>query len=110
MFDGGIQEAGLKLFSKHHVSEGIELLTEYLFTMKKHGSRPRLDKVLKMLKQYGVHAQRVIPKLEKVVDYYENHEEDYPKVFSRQKAETVRKAIAEIKKLTDKPKLIKLKR
>ena len=30
MFDGQIQSAGLDLFSRHHVSEGIELLADYV--------------------------------------------------------------------------------
>ena len=39
MFDGQIQSAGLDLFSKHHVSEGIELIADYVRLMKPHGSQ-----------------------------------------------------------------------
>jgi lysophospholipase L1-like esterase len=108
MFDGQIQQAGLDLFSKHNVSEGIELIADYIRTQKKHGSENRVSTFIDMLKRYGAHAQRAIPRLEKAIDYFENEEEDFPKNLSLKKAETVRKGIEEIKKLEDKPRLMKL--
>ena len=108
MFDGQIQTAGLDLFSKHHVSEGIELLADYVRTQKAHGSQKTIVTLLAMLKRYGAHAQRAIPRLEKAIHYFENEEPDFPKALSLQKAEEVRKAINEIKGMTDKPELIEL--
>jgi hypothetical protein len=108
MFDGQIQGAGLDLFSRHHVSEGIELLANYIRTQKKHGSESRTPEFLEMLKRYGAHAQRVIPELEKTVDYFENDEEDFPKWASQKKAAAVREAIQEIKEMKERPKLIRL--
>jgi len=109
MFDGQIQTAGLDLFSKHHVSEGIELLVEYMRTMKKHSSQTHILTLLDMLKRYGAHAQRAIPQLEKTAAYFENGEEDFPKWASIVKAEAVRKTIKEIEAMTEKPELIELK-
>ncbi|QTN32327.1 HEAT repeat domain-containing protein [Akkermansiaceae bacterium] len=108
MFDGQIQTAGLDLFSKHHVSEGIGLLADYVRTQKPHGSQNTILTLLEMLKRYGAHAQRAIPQLEKAIHYFENEEPDFPKALSLQKAEAVRKAIKEIRALTDKPDLIEL--
>ncbi|MBT8044525.1 MAG: HEAT repeat domain-containing protein, partial [Verrucomicrobiae bacterium] len=108
MFDGQIQTAGLALYSKYRISEGIELIADYIVTQKKHSSQTHTPKLLEMLKPYGAHAQRVIPQLENAVDYFESREEDFPKWASEVKAKAVRKAIAEIKARTDKPKLLKL--
>ena len=110
MFDGQIQTAGLDLFSRHHVSEGIELLADYVRTQKKHGSQKHIIKLLEMLKRYGAHAQRAIPQLEKAAHYFEHEETDFPKDMSLKKAEMVREAMHEIQKMKNKPNLIKLKR
>lgn len=109
MFDGTIQDAGLDLYSRNHVNEGIELIADYIWQQKPHGSEKRVTKYCDMLKRYGAHAQRAIPKLEKAIHYFENEEKDFPKRLSMGKAEDVRKAIAEIKVLADKPKLVNLR-
>lgn len=108
MFDGQIQAAGFDLFSKHHVSEGIELLADYVRLVKPHGSQNQVPVLLGMLKRYGAHAQRAIPRLEKAIHYFENEEEDFPKKLSLQKAEAVRETIREIREMTDKPELVEL--
>ena len=108
MFDGQIQTAGLDLFSRHHVSEGIELIADYVRLQKPHGSQAQLPKLLEMLKRYGAHAQRAIPRLEKAIHYFENEEPDFPKKLSLEKAEAVRKTIREIRQMTDKPELREL--
>ncbi len=108
MFDGQIQMAGLDLFSKHHVSEGIDLIADYVRLQKAHGSQNTVLTVLGMLKRYGAHAQRAIPRLEKAIHYFENEEPDFPKALSLQKAEAVREAIREIQAMTEKPELVNL--
>ena len=108
MFDGQIQAAGLDLFSKHHVNEGIELIADYIRLQKPHGSQNTVLTLLEMLKRYGAHAQRAIPRLEKAIDYFENEEKDFPKALSLQKAEAVRQTIREIRAMTEKPKLLDL--
>ena len=109
MFDGQIQDAGLDLYSRNHVSEGIELIADYIWQQKPHGSEKRVTKYCDMLKRYGAHAQRAIPKLERAIVYFEKEEQDFPKRLSMGKAADVRKAIAEIKQLTDKPELVNLR-
>lgn len=108
MFDGGIQTAGLDLFSRHHVSEGIELLADYVRLMKPHGSQVQVPKHLEMLKRYGAHAQRAIPRLEKAIHYFEHEEQDFPHALSLKKAAMVREAIGEIREMTDKSELQEL--
>ena len=108
MFDGQIQTAGLQLFSKHRVSEGIELIADYVMTQKKHGSESHTPKLLEMFKHYGAHAQRAIPRLEKAAQYFETGEEDFPKWGSEKKAKAVRDMIEEIRTRTDKPELVEM--
>jgi hypothetical protein len=105
MFDGQIQTAGLDLLSRHHVSEGIELIADYVRLQKQHGSQKHIVALLEMLKRYGAHAQRAIPRLEKAIHYFENEETDFPKAMSLQKAQYVREAISEIRAMSDKPEL-----
>lgn len=105
MFDGQIQSASLDLLSKHYVSEGIELLADYVRLVKPHGSQDSVPRLLDMLKRYGAHAQRAIPQLEKAAYYFENEEKDFPKNLSLKKAEAVRKTIQEIQAMTEKPEL-----
>mgnify|MGYP002621913404 CR=1 FL=1 len=109
MFSDMIQTAGLELFTKHHIDEGIELLAAYVRHQKPHASEHRIGVILDMLKSYGAHARRVIPELEDHIRYFENDEPDFPKHLSLQKAQAVRDAIATIKASTDKPDLVSLK-
>jgi len=106
MFADSIRTAGLELFAKHHVSEGIELLADYARNQKKHASEHRILKVLKMLESYGTHAQRVIPQLEETIDYFENREEGFPRNLSKGKAQAVRETIERIRASKENPELI----
>lgn len=108
MFSDGIQTAGLKLFARHHISEGIELLAAYARHQKKHGSQKRIGDIMKMLEGYGTHAKRVIPQLRATATYFENEETDFPKSLSREKARIVRETISKIEASTDDPRLIDL--
>lgn len=108
MFADGIQNSGLELFAKHRISEGIELLADYARTQKKHASEKRIVTIMNMLKSYGAHAQRAIPRLEIAINYFENEEKDFPRRLTEDKARIVREAIAAIKVATEKPELISL--
>ena len=63
---------------------------------------------MKMIKSYGAHAQRALPRLEKSLHYIEHEEKDFPRRLTADKARIVREAIAEIKASTEKPALIYL--
>ncbi|MBT8044697.1 MAG: acetylesterase, partial [Verrucomicrobiae bacterium] len=109
MFADQIRTAGLELFAKHHISEGIELTADYAKNMKPHASENRIVTVVNLLKSYGAHSQRAIPLLEDAIHYFENEEKDFPKRLSLQKAQTVRDAIKEIKASNKRPELISIK-
>lgn len=110
MFADGIQNSGLELLSKNHVSEGVEMLAHYARHMKKHGSQKRIITVMKMLERYGAHAQRVIDHLEETAVYFETTEEDFPRKLGKEKAKVVREAIKRIQASTQRPELIQLRR
>ncbi len=109
MFSDEIRMSGLKLLTKHHVSEGIELLADYAKNQKPHASEKRIVEVMNLLKSYGVHGKRVIPKLQGVITYFEKEEKDFPKHLSLGKAKVVRETIKAIQGTRIKPTLIKLK-
>ena len=108
MFADGVRTAGLRLFAKHRLEEGIEACVHYVRHMKQHGSQKRVPQVLDILLTYGAHAQRIIPRLHEIEDYFENEEQDFPKKLSLQKAEAVREAIRAIEAATKSPALIRI--
>ncbi len=109
MFSEQIRMAGLELFTKHRVAEGIDLMADYIRHQKHHGSEKRQPVVLQMLESYGKHAQRVLPQLEAAADYIENDPADYPRKLSLEKAQGIRESIERIKAATDEPSLISIK-
>jgi len=87
----------------------MELLADYARNQKKHASQVRIVQIMELLKNYGAHAQRVIPHLEETANYFENDEKGFPKAMSQLKAKIVREAIKEIKASKKRPKLIQIK-
>lgn len=109
MFDGQIQNAGLDLYSRHHIREGIEMIANYTRLQKPHGSDSNLPRLLKMLNRYGAHAKQAIPSLEKTIEFLEDpNRKDFPHKLGLQMAEVVRQSIHEIEQLEDTPELIDL--
>ena len=78
---------------------------DYVRSQNPWASQDRIHDILKILLRYGVHARAAIPSLRKSADYFENHETDFPKHLSRQKAAAVREAITAIEASTDDPQL-----
>jgi hypothetical protein len=109
MFADQVQTSGLQVLVTHRISEGIELIADYAQTQKPHASEHRIVPIMAMLKPYGSHAQRVIPKLEAVAKHFDGGEPDFPRRLSDDKAKVVRDAIAEIKAATETPELRRLK-
>ena len=109
MFADGIRTAGLELFARHRVSEGIELLVDYARNQKKHGSQKRIVRIMAMLEGYGTHAKRVVSQLKALANYFEKEETDFPRRLSLGKALLVRQTIRKIEASKDSPKLVFLK-
>ena len=108
MFAAEIQMAGLSLFAKFHISQGIELLADYARTQNPWASQDRIVEIMKLLKTYGAHAQRVIPKLEAVAHYFEFEEKDFPRELGFRKVKSVRETIEVIQASAETPDLIEL--
>ena len=108
MFASGVQVAGLKLFARHHISEGIEMTAGFVRNQQLWASEKRIVEILTLLRSYGAHAQRVIPQLEAHAVYFEKEEQGFPRSLSLQKAKNVRETIEALKESTDKPELLKM--
>ena len=108
MFAAEIQMAGLSLYAQHRISEGIELIADYARTQNPWASQDRIVEIMKLLRPYGTHAKRVIPKLEAVAHYFEHEEKDFPRNLGLRKVQTVRDTIAFIQGTTETPTLIEL--
>ena len=108
MFADGVRTNGLKILAKHNVEEGIDACVHYVRHMKQHGSQKRVPQILDILKGYGAHGKRVIPRLLEIADFFEKEEQNFPKKLSLQKAEAVRAAAREIEAMEDRPQLIRI--
>lgn len=108
MFSNTIRMAGLDLFSKHHIDEGMDLLIWYAQHQRPHASEKRLPQIMSMLLRYGAHAQTKTEDLEALAKHFDGGEANYPKRLSQDKAKLVRETIEKIKQATDKPELIKI--
>lgn len=108
MFADGIRMEGLQLLARHHVAEGIAACVKYARAQNPWASQKRTPELMKILLSYGAHAKEVIPELQKVGDYFEKEEKDFPKELMLMKAKSVRETIAAIEAATAKPELVHL--
>lgn len=107
MFADGIRLAGCRLLSKHHVREGMALIVQYTREQNPWASQIRTPEIMQLLRAYGTHAKAFIPELEKIADYFDHDEPDFPRHLMTQKANTVRETIAAIRASTEAPELIR---
>jgi hypothetical protein len=94
MFDSGIRLAGLELFAKHRIREGIPLCIDVM-EIEKWGKQARIAKCLQILDTYGSAAKTELPRLRQLEKDLTAHSE------ARNLAahtETLRKLIAKIEK------------
>jgi hypothetical protein len=71
-------------------------------------SQKRTPELMKILLSYGAHAKGVLPELQRVGDYFEKEEKDFPEDLMLMKAKSVRETIGAIEAATEKPELIYL--
>jgi len=105
MFADGIRIAGLELFAKHGIAEGMAACVDYIRTQNKWASEHRILKQIDVLLAYGAHAQAFIPELEKTAAYFDGGEKNYPRHLSNQKAAALREAIRKIQASTERREL-----
>jgi len=108
MFADSIRVEGLKLLAEHHIEDGIRACVQYTRGQNPWASEKRTPELMKILLSYGKHAQGVIPELQKIADYFEKDEPNFPRELMKLKAQCVRETIQEIQAATDEPKLSKL--
>jgi hypothetical protein len=105
MFADGIRMEGLKLLARHHVAEGMAACVKYAREQNPWASQKRTPEIMKILLSYGTHAKQVVPALQKVGDYFEKEERDFPKELMLMKAKSVRDTVAAIEAATETPPL-----
>lgn len=108
MFADNIRVEGLKLLAEHHIEEGLEALVMYTRDQNPWASEIRTPELMKILLLYGTHSKTVIPKLNRLADYFENEEQDFPENLKKLKAATVRETIAAIEASEETPRLVKI--
>jgi hypothetical protein len=96
MFADGIRMEGLQLLARHHVAEGMAACVKYAREQNPWASQKRTPEIMKILLSYGTHAKQVVPALQKVGDYFEKEERDFPKELMLMKAKSVRDTVAAI--------------
>jgi HEAT repeat protein len=109
MFADSIRVEGLRLLAKHRIEEGIRALVEYTRDQNPWASEHRTPELMEILLTYGTHARSVIPELNRIANYFEKDEKDFPKELMLRKARCVRETVAAIETSTDTPELLHLK-
>ena len=105
MFASGNRTDGLQLMSKHHVMEGLDLAAWYIRFQKGHGGRSRVPIVLKAIENYGVHAKRIIPELNRHIVFWESKRNKRRAVPADDSANLIRATVKKIEGMSDNPKV-----
>ena len=108
MFADEVRLNGLKVLARHHIEEGIMACADYIRTQNPWASEHRTPDILKILMQYGASSQVAVPHLTETAALFDKGEVDFPKKLSKQKADAVRKAIADIEASSEKVPLLKI--
>lgn len=108
MFADQVRISGLELLAKHRVEEGIDAAVGYLRDQNRWASEKRTPELLKIIESYGVHAQRVIPRLLDFASEIEGGEPDFPTHLSKQKTADIRASVERIRAATQRPELIRI--
>ncbi len=108
MFADSIRVEGLRLLAKHRIEEGIDALVQYTRNQNPWNSQERTPELMEILLSYGTHAKGVIPELNKIADYFEKDEPNFPPKLMAVKAKSVREAIRAIEASQESPKLNQL--
>ena len=103
MFASGVRVEGLRLMAEHRIKEGVDLTAWFVRYQKDHGKGRRMPQVLEILLQYGAHAKRVIPELEKHAAYWETKRNPRKKPGPTDLANQIRETIRKIEAIDGPP-------
>ena len=106
MFADEIRVEGLRILAKYRIRDGIAVCVKYTREQNPWSSENRTPKLMEILLSYGANAKPVIPELNRIADYFEKDEKDFPQHLMLMKAKCVRETIRAIEAATDKPELI----
>jgi hypothetical protein len=109
MFADGVRVEGLRVLAKNRIEEGLMACVRYAREQNPWASEHRTPELMEILLLYGARAKVALPELQKLADYFEKEEADFPKHMMQQKARTVRDAIANIEQATAMPELVQLR-
>ncbi len=110
MFADSIRVEGLRLLAKHHIEEGLAACVQYTRDQNPWASEKRTPELMEILLSYGTHAKSVIPELQRIADYFEHEERDFPRELKLKKANCVRETIQKIETATETPELSSLQK
>lgn len=108
MFADTIRVEGLRVLAQNKVEEGIVACVQYARNQNPWASQIRTPELMEILLTYGSHAKRVLPELNRLADYFEKEEKNFPKDLMLMKAKCVRETIAKIESSMEAPALVKL--
>ena len=106
MFAEDVRVAGLRILAKHRVKEGIDACVKYTLSQNPWSSQNRTPEIMAILLTYGTHAKPFIPELNKIANFFEKDEKDFPANLMVMKANCVRDTIRAIEESTQTPELI----
>ncbi len=105
MFADTIRVEGLRILAKHRIKEGLAACVAYTRNQNPWDSQERTPELMKILLSYGAHAKAVVPELNRIANYFEKEEPDFPEELMVMKAKCVREAISAIEASKDSPGL-----
>ena len=104
MFASSVRTDGLKLMADNQIKEGLDLAVWYIRYQKGHGGPGRVPNALKAIEQYGAHAKRVLPELEKHALYWETRRNKRKGAQPGDPANLIRETIKKIEAIKTPPK------
>lgn len=85
----------------HRIKEGLDLAVWHVGNNRGHGS-VKIAEALKIIEQYGAHAKRIVPELEKLHTEFADVDAERRKKTDDMPSILIRKTIDRIKALPDK--------
>lgn len=101
MFSAGIRAAALQTMADYHIKEGLDLAVWHIGHNRGHGS-VRVEEALQVIEQYGAHAKRILPELEKRYAEWAAFDAQRRRKTDDMPSILIRKTIDRIKALPDK--------